>query len=41
MPQTTFGFRQADEYDHDSGHGDDCDFDSDFDYGFDYDVKAG
>ncbi|KAG6363225.1 hypothetical protein INS49_008321 [Diaporthe citri] len=33
MPQTTFGFRQADEYDHDCDHGDDCDFD----YGFDYD----
>lgn len=36
-PQTTFGFRQADEYDHDCDHGDDCGFD----YGFDYDVTAG
>lgn len=34
MPQTTFGFRQADEYDHDCDHGDDCGFDYGFDYGF-------
>lgn len=37
MPQTTFGFRQADEYDHDCDHGDDCGFV----YSFDYDVTAG
>ena len=37
IPQTTFGFRQADEYDNDHDCCDDCDFD----FGFNYDGAEG